>query len=363
MESAAAEDTPVGKSTAPGRVHRVYTVFNASQIEGIPPYAPRRRPAWEIAQTGENILHSSEAKIVHDQNDRAFYHRAEDAIHLPPKAGFRTAADYYGTALHELAHWSGHPDRLNRQTLNESYVFGNPSYAKEELRAELASLFLAAERGVPHNPEQHAAYLASWIKALKEDKNEIFRAARDAQKAADFLLELERGKSPEVRRETSEHVAEYERGRGTVKIVEKETATEDRNPIALSGLRAADARAAAGIESEKILDGQVNGRRPPGDAALEQSMAAAEAATKQHLGSAARLYSAHTDSGNYRGEILGQTEHHVIQKLSARSAVAHPKQLLPRTLATGESVSVAYSNGDVQLKPFRGREKAHALSR
>jgi hypothetical protein len=63
------------------------------------------------------------------------------------------------------------------------------------LRAELASVFLAAERGIPYDPEQHAAYVGSWIKTLKEDKNEIFRAAHDASRATDFLLALERDRS------------------------------------------------------------------------------------------------------------------------------------------------------------------------
>jgi putative DNA primase/helicase len=68
------------------------------------------------------------------------------------------------------------------------------NYAKEELRAELASLFLAAQRGIPHDPEHHAAYVSSWIGVLKRDKNEIFRAAHDASAAADFILALERDK-------------------------------------------------------------------------------------------------------------------------------------------------------------------------
>jgi hypothetical protein len=93
------------------------------------------------------------------------------------------------------AHYSGHPSRLNRSTLSESYRFGDISYAKEELRAELASLFLAAERGIPHDPAQHAAYVSSWIRVLKQDKNEIFRAAHDASRAADFLLAFERDRS------------------------------------------------------------------------------------------------------------------------------------------------------------------------
>ncbi len=176
-------------------VHRVYTVFNAKQIDGVPEFQPKRPTSFEIVKAAETILDNSGAKINHDQGDKAFYNRASDSIHLPSKAAFTDAAGYYGTALHELAHWTGHPSRLDRSTLNESYRFGDTNYAKEELRAELASVFLAAERGVPHNPEQHAAYVGSWIKTLRQDKNEIFRAAHDASAATDYLLALERDRS------------------------------------------------------------------------------------------------------------------------------------------------------------------------
>jgi antirestriction protein ArdC len=352
-----------------GIIRRVYTVFNARQIEGMPDYIPQKRHEWQVAQTGEQILRNSGASISHDQNDRAFYSRAQDTIHLPPKEAFKGAADYYGTALHELAHWTGHPDRLNRQTLNDSYSFGDQNYAKEELRAELASVFLAAERGIPHSPEQHAAYVASWITALKNDKNEIFRAARDAHKAADFILELERGKPIEaglprqIRRETSEHVADYERGSDTVNITEKKTATEDRNPAAVNRSRTPDKHAPVKVEAEKILDGEVNGRRPARSPASSQSFGAAEEVAKRMLGNGVRVYAAETDSGKYRGEILADTEHHVVQKVSARSAVVHAKHLIPNSVTPGQSVTVAYSNGQAQLKPMKARQKPHALSR
>ena len=176
-------------------IHRVYTVFNATQIDGVPAHQPRQRTPFEVVQCGEKILENSGVVIRHDQADRAFYNRSLDSIHLPPKDAFKDAAGYYGTALHELAHATGHPSRLNRSTLNESYRFGDVNYAKEELRAELASVFVAAERGIPHNPEQHAAYVGSWIKMLREDKNEIFRAAHDASRASDFPLSLERDRS------------------------------------------------------------------------------------------------------------------------------------------------------------------------
>src|SRR5438093_5708645 len=176
-------------------LYRVYTVFNACQIDGIPAHAPRVRQEWEVAETGEALLRNSGARISHDQADRAFYDRRSDTIHLPPRAAFKTPGDFYGTALHELCHWTGASQRLNRETLTESYRFGDLNYAKEELRAELASVFLMAERGIPHNPDSHAAYLSSWVQALREDKHEIFRAARDAHRAADLLLALELHKS------------------------------------------------------------------------------------------------------------------------------------------------------------------------
>src|ERR1035438_1299407 len=196
----AAGDSSTGNSNNPSAeksrfIRRVYTVFNAHQMDGIPPHNPKQTTAFEAVQAGEHILNNSGANIAHDQADRAFYSRSEDSIHLPPKDAFRDAASYYGTALHELAHWTGHPSRLDRSTLTESDRFGDANYAKEELRAELASVFLAAQRGIPHDPEQHASYVNSWIGALKRDKNEIFRAAHDASKATDFILALERDKS------------------------------------------------------------------------------------------------------------------------------------------------------------------------
>ena len=343
--------TPNGDYRGPLR--RVFTVFNAKQIDGIEPYVHKQRADWEVAETGESILKNSGAKIVHDQNDRAFYSRSADRIHLPPEPAFKTAADYYGTALHELAHWSGHPDRLNRPTLNESYRFGDPNYAKEELRAELTSVFLAAERGIPHNPEQHPAYVKSWIKALSEDKNEIFRAAKDAHRAADYLLDLERGK--QLRTETSEHVAAFEQNSGAVAITEKETATEHREPVASKGV--------ARIEAEKILDGEVDGRRPPSEKALQESFAAAEQTVRKLMGDHARTYSADTDSGKYRGEMIGETDHHMIQKISGKSAVLHEKHLLPGPAALTQNVLVAYSNHSAQLKPNQDRQRTHAFAR
>ena len=148
-------------------------------------------------QSAESILKNSGVPIVHSDQGRAFYRKSTDTIFLPMKSAFPTAADYYGTALHELAHASGAKHRLNRETLTASVSFGNEAYAREELRAELTSLFIAAERGITYNLDDNAAYIDGWLDSLKKDKNEIFRAARDAHKAADFIFALEHGKSLE----------------------------------------------------------------------------------------------------------------------------------------------------------------------
>ena len=96
------DDTP--ESSRDRFIYRVYTVFNANQIEGIPAHVSRVRQEWEIILGAEAILQNSGAKVSHDQPDRAFYNRLTDTIHLPPRAAFSSAANYYGTALHEVAH-------------------------------------------------------------------------------------------------------------------------------------------------------------------------------------------------------------------------------------------------------------------
>ena len=163
-----------------------YAVFHASQIDGIPDYkAPTVEEApWTRPEAADIILKNS-AAVVRIGGDRAFYSPSTDHIQLPPENAFRGPPEFAATALHELAHWTGHPSRLNRDLQNR---FGSAAYAMEELRAELASAFVAAELGIPTDIPQHASYIASWIKPLKEDKREIFRAAADAQRIADMEL-------------------------------------------------------------------------------------------------------------------------------------------------------------------------------
>ena len=170
---------------------RFARVFNAEQIDGIPPMQLTDKSfEWSPVEKGESILAASGANIKHDQSNRAFYRGRTDSIHMPPRENFEDAAKYYGTALHELGHWTKHPSRLNR----EGGPFGSEQYAREELRAEIASWMLAQDTGIPHEPGQHAAYVQSWIKAVQEDPFEIQRACRDAEQIRDYLIDLERRK-------------------------------------------------------------------------------------------------------------------------------------------------------------------------
>ena len=174
-------------------VHRVYSVFNAQQIDGIPPVVITPRESWQVCEAGERILAGSGAEIRYG-GDRAYYRRDTDHIQLPPRECFADAPGFYGTATHELIHWTGSDKRLNRETLTKSRGY-NPQdehYAREELIAEIGSMMLAAETGIPHDPGQHAAYVDSWLRSLRKDKNEIFRAASAASKAADYVLNIDR---------------------------------------------------------------------------------------------------------------------------------------------------------------------------
>lgn len=187
---------------------RRYTVFNAEQIDGIPPLPESSEKDFEPCERAERVLEALKEKtgltILHGGAE-AFYQPKLDLIRLPPKKAFRTAEGYFSVALHEAGHSTGNEKRIGRDL---SSRFGTEGYAAEELRAEITSAVLAAELGIPlaqsqEHIDQHSSYIASWIKVLRDDKMEIFRAAKDAEKICDYLLGLEREYSMECGNETS----------------------------------------------------------------------------------------------------------------------------------------------------------------
>ena len=193
---------------------RRYYVFNASQIDGMPEPASRAAREFEPAQRAEAIVESFKSdtglKFEH-QGMQAFYSPQSDVVRLPPKELFHSRYDYWATALHECAHSTMHPSRLDRA---EAYAkkWGDEAYAMEELTAELASAIACAEAGIngTHaNGIGHASYLNSWIRVMQRDPMAIFTAAKAAERVSDYMLSLELRRSAEA--EHKEWVADYDR--------------------------------------------------------------------------------------------------------------------------------------------------------
>ncbi len=173
-------------------VMKYSSVFNAEQCHNFPERKEIAMSEEERANQNakiETIIANSAAPVRYDGGSRAYYSPGTDSIHLPVIAAFDTMQDYYATALHEIAHSTGHESRLNRDLAGG---FGSESYAKEELRAELACVFMQMEQGIQLNGKHitnHASYLNSWLQAAKNDTSVFFKAAADAQKIADYVAD------------------------------------------------------------------------------------------------------------------------------------------------------------------------------
>ena len=170
-------------------VLKAYWVFNASQIDGIDivPAATDEAKPFTNVELAETRIIKTGAALSHG-GDAAFYAPSVDRIQLPNKATFNSEANYYATAFHELVHWTGAKHRLDRNL--EKGRFGNPAYAFEELVAEMGAAFLCQDYGI-QGELRHAGYIQSWLKALRDDSKAVFKAAALAQKAADYLNQLD----------------------------------------------------------------------------------------------------------------------------------------------------------------------------
>ncbi len=169
---------------------RVYTVFNVAQCDGLE-LPGRRHVAFDPLERAEAIVsgYAGGPGLEHDA-DCAYYSPSADVVYLPPRADFRDADGYYATLFHELAHSTGHPSRLNRPNFQAGVTpFGSENYSREELLAEFTAAFLCADAGIDASRlDQSAAYVASWLRALQDDRRIAVIAASQAQRAADHIL-------------------------------------------------------------------------------------------------------------------------------------------------------------------------------
>ena len=207
-----------GEPTARRRIIlKHYYVFAAHQIEGMPDLAPAGEPEFDPIEKAESIMAAMQAKtglkVLYGKKE-ACYVPAMDEIHLPGKKSFRSAYDLASVQMHELGHSTLSDKRLaRRDALGKRW--GDEAYAAEELRAEIASAILSSELGIEMTESQrekhmtnHASYLQSWIKAIRNDPMAIFTAAKDAETMAEYILGIERQHT--AMKDHAEWVADYD---------------------------------------------------------------------------------------------------------------------------------------------------------
>ncbi|WP_300974467.1 zincin-like metallopeptidase domain-containing protein [Sphingomonas sp. LHG3406-1] len=175
-------------ASRPKFIGRVYQVFNADQVDGDKhANAVASQSVAERIAAAEGFFAACAAKVEHG-GDQAFYMPVQDRIQMPRFEQFRDPESYYSVLGHEHVHWTGADHRLARDLRNR---FGTDAYAIEELIAELGSAFLAGHLGLAVEPRpDHAAYLANWLRVLRNDSRAVVTAAAKAQQAVDFLIDL-----------------------------------------------------------------------------------------------------------------------------------------------------------------------------
>lgn len=168
---------------------KAYTVFNAAQIDGLPgQFVATAQPQLTVIERIERVetFVASSTAVIDYGLSSAYYALHADRICMPMPEMFRDAESYYATLLHELTHWTRHPTRLDRSFGRER--FGDEGYAMEELVAEMGAAFLCADLGINTEVrDDHASYVVSWLKVLRNDRKAIFTAAAHAERAAAYL--------------------------------------------------------------------------------------------------------------------------------------------------------------------------------
>ncbi len=172
------------------RLLRYYRVFNVEQCDGIEYQKPEvKTPDFNPISECERIVSEMpNAPTIEHKEARAWYSRKLDKVNLPARETFDGEPEYYSTLFHELAHSTGHESRLGRLQ-DENSAFGSSVYAKEELIAEMSAAYLCATGGIVNRTiDNSAAYIASWLKRLKDDRKLVVQAAGAAHRASDYIL-------------------------------------------------------------------------------------------------------------------------------------------------------------------------------
>lgn len=171
-------------------VIRSFVLFNVDQCEGLSEevrgLSPENDWHFDPVTAADEVIWNSGAVIRHGGN-RAFYRPSADVIQMPEQSAFFGSEHYYATLLHELAHWTGHASRLNREGIVQPPGYNKQDYAFEELVAELGAAFLCTQLGI-QGDLRHEGYIESWLKVLRGDKKAIFKASGQARQASEFLL-------------------------------------------------------------------------------------------------------------------------------------------------------------------------------
>ncbi|WP_085814898.1 ArdC family protein [Citrifermentans pelophilum] len=172
---------------------RYYSVFNIDQVEGVTvPPSPEAtaNPFTPIERADQIIAGMPLRPDIRHGGNKACYSPMLDYVKLPELSAFESPEEYYSTAFHELSHSTGHASRVGRKGILEPSFFGSHEYSREELVAEMGAAFLCGHAGIEQNViENSAAYIAGWLKALKNDKTLLIHAAVQAQKASDYILD------------------------------------------------------------------------------------------------------------------------------------------------------------------------------
>lgn len=181
-------------------LRKYYRVFNGDVIDGIPALERRELDESGYNARAENLIGfwSDTECPIHYGGSMAYYNPVNDEIHLPRRENFIDLPEYYSTALHEIGHSTGAEKRLNREMTADK---SSQSYAMEELRAELASMFIEQDLGVSTSDKHirnNSAYIGAWKSKLKEDPNALFKAIADAERITKFIMSKEK----EIKKET-----------------------------------------------------------------------------------------------------------------------------------------------------------------